>query len=76
MEFKNGIFVESINLDGPAKNTDLQKGDIITKIDGVEINKMCELRRYIYTKDPNDTVKLTVQRNRDNMEVEVKLGKK
>lgn len=54
----------------------LQKGDIITKIDGVEINKMCELRRYIYTKEPNDTVKLTVQRNRDNMEVEVKLGKK
>lgn len=48
----------SVNKDGASYGKGLLNGDIITKIDNVELNKMSELRRYIYTKKPGDTVRL------------------
>ena len=62
IEFENGIYVVDISKDGPARNSGLKVGDIITKIDNNEINKMSELRNYIYKKSPEDTVTLTIDR--------------
>lgn len=75
-KFDNGIYVESINLDGPSKKSGLKIGDIITKIDGNEINKMSELRSYVYSKSPNDVIQLTILRNGNESTIDVKLGKK
>ena len=68
--------VDQIQLDGPVYNSGILVGDIITKIDNVEINKMSELRKYIYSKNPGDIVKLTVHRSFKDFEVEVKLNYK
>lgn len=76
IEFENGVYVVDISLDGPAKNSGLNVGDIITKIDNNEINKMSELRNYIYKKSPGDTVTLTVLRNKKTSEIQIKLGKR
>lgn len=76
IEFDNGIYVAEIALDGPAKNSGLKVGDIITKIDNNEINKMSELRNYIYTKSPRDTVTLTVLKNKKISEIQIKLGQR
>lgn len=76
IEFDNGIYVAEIALDGPAKNSGLKVGDIITKIDNNEINKMSELRNYIYTKSPGDTVTLTVLKNKKISEIQIKLGQR
>lgn len=76
LKFENGIYVTQVNLDGPASKTGLKEGDIITKIDNIELNKMSELREYIYTKNPNDEVTLTILRNNKTMTLTVKLGKK
>lgn len=76
IEFDNGIYVAEIALDGPAKNSGLKVGDIITKIDNNEINKMSELRNYIYTKSPGDTVTLTVLKNKQTREIQIKLGQR
>lgn len=51
-------------------------GDIITKIDNVELNKMSDLRKYIYTKNPGDKVILMVSRRGKNFGIEIELGKK
>ena len=51
IEFQNGIYVEQISEDSPAKKTELKVGDIITKIDGNDLINMCDLREYIYTKN-------------------------
>ena len=75
ISLEHGIYVAQVNLDGPA-NTLLKTGDIITKIDDVELDKMNDLRKYIYTKNPGDTVSLTVLRNNKETIVVVKLGKK
>lgn len=76
IEFDNGIYVVDISIDGPAKNSGLKVGDIITKIDNNEINRMSELRNYIYTKSPGDTVTLTILRNKNVSEIQIKLGQR
>lgn len=76
IDFNSGIYVAQINIDGPCYKTNLKEGDIITKIDGISINTMSELRNYIYTKKPNDEVILTVLRNKKESEIKIILGKK
>lgn len=76
IEFENGIYVASIALDGPSKNSGIKVGDIITKIDNNEINKMSELRNYIYQKFPGDTITLTILRNKKISEINIKLGQR
>ena len=76
LEFDNGIYVVQISSDGPAKKSGLKIGDIITKIDSFEVNKMSELRNYIYSKKPEETVELTVNRNGKEYLSKIILGKK
>ena len=76
IDFKSGIYVAQINLDGPCYKTSLKEGDIITKIDGSVVNTMSDLRSYIYTKKPNDEVILTIQRNKKERDIKIILGKK
>ena len=74
--FQKGIYVAQITSNGPADNTELKNGDIITSIDNVELNTMNDLREYIYTKKPNDEVNLKIIRGKINKEFNIVLGKK
>ena len=65
-----------VSTDGPSYYSGLRVGDIITKIDERAINKMSELRNYIYTKNVGDEVNLTILRNKREYNVKIKLGKK
>lgn len=76
IEFGSGIYVAQINKDGPANTSNLKVGDIITKIDDIDINKMSELRKYIYSKKDGDEVNLSVLRNKKTYSIKIKLGKK
>ncbi|MBR2588586.1 MAG: serine protease [Bacilli bacterium] len=76
VKFDSGIYVAQISLDSPAYSSGLQVGDVITKIDDTGLEKMCDLRQYIYSKNIGDTVSLTVFRNNKERIVDVKLGKK
>ncbi len=68
-----GIYISKIDDYGPCGKQGLKVGDIITHIDEEEVNKMIEIREYIYTKNPGDKVILKLY---DGREVEVVLGKK
>lgn len=74
--FENGIYIEQISEDSAAKNSDLRIGDIILKIDNVKLEKMCDLREYIYEKNPGDEVDLEILRDNKNIKVKVKLSRK
>lgn len=76
IKFENGIYVEEVTENSSAENLGIKKGDIITKIDGKEINKMNELKEYIYTKNPGDEINLTILRNKNTIETKVTLTKK
>lgn len=76
LDIRNGIYVASISIDGPLFNKELMEGDIITKIDDIQLNKMNDLRKYIYTKNPKDKVKLTIKRENAEKIIEVELGQR
>lgn len=75
-DIQKGIYIAQISLDSPASKSGLKIGDIITKIDNLELNKMCDLRSYIYTKSLGDEVNLTIYRNKKELQIRVKLGVK
>lgn len=75
-QLEKGIYVAQITKNGPADNTELKEGDIISSIDSRELNTMNDLREYIYTKKPGEQVKLQVKRGKINKEVILTLGKK
>lgn len=76
IDFSNGIYVVKIMSDGPLAKTNIKIGDIITEIDGNNVSRMSELRRYIYSKNPGDTVKLTIERNKKEYQINVILSKR
>ena len=76
IDIKNGIYVAQIALDGPLLKNDIQEGDIITQIDDIKINKMNDLKKYIYTKSPSENVKLYIDRNGKKFTIDVTLSNK
>ena len=76
LNFDTGIYVAQISMDSPVFSSGLQIGDVITKIDNNKLEKMCDLREYIYSKNVGDTVNLTVLRNNKERNIEVKLKRK
>lgn len=76
INFANGVYVERITEDGPANRSELKKGDIITKVDNTNINKMCELQEYIFGKNPGDEIILTIMRKNEEKQIKVALGEK
>ena len=76
IDCSGGVYVAQIVLDGPCNGSGLKVGDIITQIDNIKINKMCELREYIYSKNPEEEITLHITRNNKKYSLKVKLGKK
>lgn len=76
LKFDTGIYVVSVKPEGSAYKNGLVVGDIITKIDNVELNKMTDLRKYIYSKNVGDKVMLMVERKGKSFGIEIELGKK
>ena len=76
LQFNDGIYVASVNNNSAASEAGIRKGDIILSIDGNKLEKMCDLRCYIYTKKPGDKVSLEIQRNYRKIEVEATLKRK
>lgn len=76
IEENKGIYIAQIALDSESAKSGLKIGDVITKIDDLELNKMCDLRCYIYTKKPGDEVTLTIKRNQKEQQIKVVLQQK
>lgn len=74
LKFEKGIYVAQITKNGPADNTELKEGDIITKIDEIALSTMNDLRKYIYTKKPKDEVVLSITRGKTQKEIRITLG--
>lgn len=76
VDFDVGIYVADISLDSPAYRSGLKVGDVIVRIDDVELERMCDLRRYLYGKNVGDSVRLSLMRNNREMSLDVQLGRK
>lgn len=76
LNIASGIYIATILPDGPLFNKEIIIGDVICKIDDLEINKMNDLREYIYSKSPGETVTLKIKRGNQEFEKQIELGYK
>ncbi len=74
--FTGGQGVISVVAGGPADEAGLQAGDVITGIEGQEIDENHPFLNMLFEYEPGETVELTVDRNDDRMTVEVTLGER
>lgn len=74
LEKPEGALVNSVEQGGPADKAGLQAGDIIQQVDGTKIDESADLPRLIGNRNPGDSVKLKVWRNKAIRDISVKLG--
>ena len=70
-----GALVTEPTKDSPADKAGIKSGDVITKVDGKEINNALDLSRTIAGKNPGTEVDVIVWRNGKEESVKVTLGK-
>jgi 2-alkenal reductase len=71
-----GVFVSEIVPDGPADRGGLHRGDILTAIDGQEVNPDHPFINRLFEHSPGDTVAFTVVRDSQSLELKVTLGER
>lgn len=75
LKISEGIYVDGVEEGSGADKAGIRSGDVITRLDDVEIRKLSDLIGYIGSKRPNDVVKVQVIRNGDVREFDVTLTK-
>ena len=71
-----GIIVSDIYHGGPAEKADLRVGDIILYVNGDKISSADEFSAILSDAAVGDVLKLKVFREKKNIEINLKLGKK
>lgn len=59
-----GIYIDNVEDGSAGAEAGLQKGDVITAVDGKKLKKMAELQEYLANKRPGDKITITYLRNK------------
>lgn len=70
----SGILVAGVTEGGPAHTAGIRMGDVITAVDGTTITSFEDLSSYLGSKQPGDSITLTVERSGQSSDVQVTLG--
>jgi len=70
----SGAMVTDVVRDTPAFAAGLRPGDVITHVNGIQVNRAQHLTNLIGQQSPGTPTKLQVNRNGQNLDLEVKLG--
>lgn len=68
---EKGVVLLQIHENTPAYDAGLRIGDIITKIDDINIDNMSQLKKALYKYKIGDKAKLTIYRTNEVLEIEV-----
>lgn len=66
-----GILIASVEEDSPAEDAGLERYDVISKLDGEEVEDMEAFSEAIRAHDPGDEVTLTITRSEEEEEMEI-----
>lgn len=69
-----GVYLAQIYTGTGAAKAGLKEGDVITAIDGKDVANMSSMKSILMNYKPGDTIKLTIERDQKEMEVELTLG--
>ncbi len=70
-----GFFISGLEINMGAYEAGIKEKDVIIKVDNADIKKFSDLTGYLNTKRPGDIVNVTVIRNSEFLNFEVKLKK-
>jgi len=70
-----GFLVSSVEEESGAQQAGIKDGDVIKKLDNVEISKFSDMRGFLSSKRPDDVVQVTLLRNGHKKVIPVKLIK-
>ena len=73
IQIKKGIYITSVLQGFAADKVGLKPEDIITHVDGIEVNTMIKFKSVLYGKKPGDKVILTYERENKVYETEATL---
>jgi serine protease Do len=71
---RDGILVSDVTRDSPAENGGLKQGDIITMLDGHEVQDVGSFRNQIASAGPDKKVELDIVRDRKTQTLKVTTG--
>ena len=63
LNYSEGVYVDDVIKNSGAEKAGIKKGDIIKKLDNIEVSKFEDLSGYIKTKRPDDIVNVEALRN-------------
>lgn len=70
-----GFYVNSVEEGSGADKAGIRSGDVITKLDQINISKFADMKGYLNTKRPNDVIDVTILRSGNYKVLPVKLIK-
>ncbi len=68
-----GLVVSQVYPGGPGDRAGIREGDIITAVDGAEVNDQGGLNYRVGTREPNETVQVTVLRDGRTQQVDARV---
>ena len=71
LNLSHGVYIEKIEADSILSKL-IDEGEIITRVDGVEVEKMCEIKEYAAGKNKGETIIFTIVR--DNIEKDIEIA--
>ncbi|MEO6902966.1 MAG: Do family serine endopeptidase [Bacteroidia bacterium] len=71
-----GVYVNGLTAGGSGENAGIREGDVITKINEVNVNNVPELQELVSRYRPGDMVKVTLKRNNQEKVVNLVLKNK
>ena len=71
---KWGIYVEAVSDGSPASTAGLQKGDIISSLNGVQLDETHQYLNMLYSYKPGDMVTLGIIRDSKELRLDITLG--
>ncbi|MEO1992317.1 MAG: trypsin-like peptidase domain-containing protein [Pirellulales bacterium] len=75
-DYKNqaGAILREITKNGAAEKAGLEVGDVVIKLNDQQIRTHMEMRQFLGTVDPNDTVVAVIMRGEQELEKTIRLG--
>jgi S1-C subfamily serine protease len=70
-----GVTATYVHPGSPAEKAGIQEGDVILRLDGRKVSDRADLTSRIWKKKPGDEAKISVRRNGEEIELDVRLGR-
>lgn len=67
LQIDQGVYIARVDKNGPAYQAGMQEGDIITKINGTEVNSVADLRSILDNIPVGSTVNIEIKRNGETL---------